>query len=617
MSQNKDILDTLKQQQSPKSANLQFSRTLQNSKSAAQFSRTQNLQNNIQQYNSSNQKSSILSPTQSSIETILQYNNKYPLAPMFSHQQTYKTIKIRSMQSQPLLLFDHASYLNSQNTKYITKVLNKQKAKFKQTNIKLEQDKLNNDLGQLLKQTSIMFQRTANQSTGVSGGARKSRQQQFQTYESSPTRNLVNTESKLIDLEINTIEQKNPSLLNKTPFKNEKILKSSFPDDSQVDQFENCTPETLTQESPRNKFLDRQFFQEKILKQRQVDTDKMKKIMQNKYKEKLRLLDMKYNIKQELIDRNQIKDRQGRRLFSQSGGNTFFKDGRLTHIRQDLEPFSEKTNYMECAEQAKTQSQFYTIAKRIEKSKQIHFNHYVSMNRLPLRNSHIKEAYNSIKLNNIQDEILPSYKRLGLFTPQASSTNFFQSRQAVQTGLKTQLSAIDPYIEIQNAEGDAHENQNIETSQLLKQEFLKDKANQRIQEHNKIEGNLHKKRIVNITLDSDLDQPINGQEQDFQEYNLDNSQQLEVIYNDPVKEQERRYAESQRWMERYNKKVFEGKVYKLKQNLNLVLHDMQQTQIKIMDFHSNMTKVIDDVEDDLIVLENMRRLNAENGKKRR
>jgi len=39
------------------------------------------------------------------------------------------------------------------------------------------------------------------------------------------------------------------------------------------------------------------------------------------------------------------------------------------------------------------------------------------MNRLPLRNSHIKEAYNSIKLNNIQDEILPSYKRLGLFTP--------------------------------------------------------------------------------------------------------------------------------------------------------------------------------------------------------
>ena len=42
--------------------------------------------------------------------------------------------------------------------------------------------------------------------------------------------------------------------------------------------------------------------------QRKVDTDKMKKVLHNKYKEKLRLLEMKYNIKQELIDRNSIKD---------------------------------------------------------------------------------------------------------------------------------------------------------------------------------------------------------------------------------------------------------------------------------------------------------------------
>jgi len=36
-----------------------------------------------------------------------------------------------------------------------------------------------------------------------------------------------------------------------------------------------------------------------------------------------------------------------------------------------------------------------------------------------------------------------------------------------------------------------------------------------------------------------------------------------------------------------------------------------------MDFHSSMTKVIDDVEDDLIVLENLRRLNADKAKKRK
>lgn len=36
-----------------------------------------------------------------------------------------------------------------------------------------------------------------------------------------------------------------------------------------------------------------------------------------------------------------------------------------------------------------------------------------------------------------------------------------------------------------------------------------------------------------------------------------------------------------------------------------------------MDFHSNMIKVIDDVEDDLIVLDNMRRLNAEKSKRKK
>ncbi len=56
-------------------------------------------------------------------------------------------------------------------------------------------------------------------------------------------------------------------------------------------------------------------------------------------------------------------------------------------------------------------------------------------------------------------------------------------------------------------------------------------------------------------------------------------------------------------MARYNAKVFEGKVFRLKQNLNLALTDMLTTQGKIQDFHSSMEKVIEEVEDDLIVLE--------------
>ena len=76
-------------------------------------------------------------------------------------------------------------------------------------------------------------------------------------------------------------------------------------------------------------------------------------------------------------------------------------------------------------------------------------------------------------------------------------------------------------------------------------------------------------------------------------------------------------TESDKWMKRYKEKVFEGKVFKLKQNLNLVLKDMQQNQAKIMDFHNNMRKSIDDVEDDLMVLENISRLkNLKANKKR-
>ena len=75
--------------------------------------------------------------------------------------------------------------------------------------------------------------------------------------------------------------------------------------------------------------------------------------------------------------------------------------------------------------------------------------------------------------------------------------------------------------------------------------------------------------------------------------------------------------ESQKWMARYNAKVFEGKVFRLKQNLNLALTDMLTTQGKIQDFHSSMEKAIEDVEDDLIVLDNLRRLNESmKGKKR-
>ncbi len=48
--------------------------------------------------------------------------------------------------------------------------------------------------------------------------------------------------------------------------------------------------------------------------------------------------------------------------------------------------------------------------------------------------------------------------------------------------------------------------------------------------------------------------------------------EMKSTQNDPVDVED---TEGDKWMKRYKEKVFEGKVYKLKQNLNLVLKDMQ------------------------------------------
>lgn len=129
-----------------------------------------------------------------------------------------------------------------------------------------------------------------------------------------------------------------------------------------------------------------------------------------------------------------------------------------------------------------------------------------------------------------------------------------------------------------------------------------------MKERGKVETDLQVQRVVNVTLDSDL----------YIDPQLLPNQQTE---NDDIMKsadtQEQRDLESQKWMARYNAKVFEGKVFRLKQNLNLALTDMLTTQGKIQDFHSSMEKAIEDVEDDLIVLDNLRRLNESmKGKKR-
>eukprot|EP00347_Sterkiella_histriomuscorum_P005899 403354850 len=729
--------------------------------------------------------------------------NSYPLAPMFSHQKTYKPMKIRKFQTKPMQLYDHASYLNQMNQKYLVKgqmsntqngnfIQNQKQMQLNQNQMK-EKLQLKNQLFNLdnlgeyeqtdqiiintLNPQALSQQQFLNPKTSLSQRQSKSQtnfrqnrnlQQkqrhsdsnqeerlqnimnpkipgsQIQDYNQQSQLQQNNQQNQQIKLQKSNTALSNyassfhnlqalkklqypkivatstPQLQNKTPFKNEKILKSSLVlkgegnlSEEAIHTFDDRSPPSLgieianegnlfRQQSSMNQ--QHQFYQTtqqnsqlstyngdnnllmqsqqsiptkqllsmKFNTQRQIDSDKMKKILQNKYREKMKLLEMKYNLNQDLIDRNQIKDQQNRRLFSPQNtqGQTLIGDGRLSHLSQGLEPFSEKVNYLETCEYVKTQHNFFNAVRKIEKQKEQHYKNFLSMNRLPQRNLYIKEAYSAIKLNNIYDEYMPSYKRIGLFTPQASQTtsqfynspnkqklDFHQKHPSSYSNQKIAVDDQQDHSQFQNPHNLAQLENNLvhvlkDTSHLLEKEHKKSEILNKQDHKQLIENNLNRRRIVNITLDSDLDQiPTSGSntnknavdigeegqlridilndeenQDDYDYYGVKSNSQNQMNSDqkkkgrkviDPVREQELREKESQKWMDRYNSKVFEGKVFKLKQNLNLVLNEMQQNQIKIMDFHSNIGKVIDDVEDDLITLENMQRLNQEQAKKKR
>jgi len=97
--------------------------------------------------------------------------------------------------------------------------------------------------------------------------------------------------------------------------------------------------------------------------------------MSTKQQGKLKMLKLRYSCNRDLVQRDDVKDSQGRRLFSVQKSTS----GRMAHLRDALEPFSETINYIECQEFIKIENNFKNIVKNLEKRRKVHLNRYLSV----------------------------------------------------------------------------------------------------------------------------------------------------------------------------------------------------------------------------------------------